>query len=102
MKKRMALLCLIPALLMNFFGCKKAPVLMDPVSAPYSEEEPLMATVETKEKAEELAELYGITLVNYSYQIATFHTSEDPQEVIARGKANGWPELTLNTLQRAM
>ena len=102
MKKRMALLCLIPALLINLFGCKKAPEPMTPVSTPYSEEEPLMATVSSREEAEELAELYGITLVNYGYQLATFHTDEDPREVIAKGEKNGWPELTLNTVQKAM
>ena len=101
MKKRMVLLCLIPALLMNLFGCKK-PEPMAPASTPYSQEEPLMATVSSREEAEELAALYGITLVKCGTRIATFYTEEDPGDVIARGKANGWPELTLNTLQRAM
>ncbi|MBQ3193727.1 MAG: hypothetical protein IJB59_09195 [Oscillospiraceae bacterium] len=61
-----------------------------------SAEEPLAATVESREEAEELARLYGITLVDYSYGVATFDTREDPQAVIARGREQGWPELSLN------
>ena len=63
-----------------------------------SEEEPLMATVESREEAEAIARQYGITLVAWGYGIATFYTEENPQEVIQRGLAQGWPELSLNTI----
>lgn len=56
----------------------------------------LLGEAESREKAEELAELYGITLVEYKNRLARFHTDEDPREVIRRGKDNGWPELVLN------
>lgn len=102
MKKRLALLCLIPALLANLFGCKKAAIPEASVSAPYSKEEPLMASVESQAAAEELAQQYEITLVTYSNGLATFYTQEDPAEVIRRGQENGWPQLSLNTIQKAM
>lgn len=56
----------------------------------------LIATVESREKAEELAELYGIELVSYAYQVAEFQTDEDPDAVIQRGIDNGWPRLDRN------
>lgn len=56
----------------------------------------LLCEVESQEDAQALAELYGITLVEYRDGLACFYTEEDPREVIRRGKENGWPELTLN------
>jgi len=61
-----------------------------------STDAPLIASVDSQEAAEALAEQYGITLVSYEYGIATFFTEEDPQAVIARGIQNGWTELSLN------
>ncbi|MCI7808355.1 hypothetical protein MR626_03575 [bacterium] len=58
----------------------------------------LMAGAESRQEAEELARLYGITLVDYQHQVALFFTEEDPGEVIQRGKDNGWPELSLNRI----
>lgn len=70
------------------------------VTVPTTETAPqtrqLIATVESLEKAQELAELYGIELLDYGSQIALFGTEEDPESVIQRGKDNGWPELSLN------
>lgn len=57
----------------------------------------LMATVDTLEEAQALAELYGIELVDFSYQIAVFRTDEDPRDVIRRGEEQGWPPLSLNS-----
>ena len=61
-----------------------------------SQEAQLMTMTETQEEAEELAELYGITLVRYRHGVARFRTDDDPQAVIRRGEENGWPQLTLN------
>ncbi len=65
-----------------------------------AEEEPLSAElftlVETEEEALELAELYGIELVRFSYGVASFHTDEDPAEVVRRGEENGWPPIEIN------
>ncbi|MCR5421295.1 MAG: hypothetical protein K6E98_09825 [Lachnospiraceae bacterium] len=56
----------------------------------------LFAAADNKEEAEELAKLYGIELREFSYGVATFHTKEDPREVIKRGKDRGWKELEIN------
>ncbi len=56
----------------------------------------LVASVETEEEAKAIAEQYGMELVEFSYGVATFHTEEDPKDVIARGEENGWPTLSLN------
>lgn len=117
------LLCLLAAA--AFGGCRKSapaqtvPVTSAPVeTAPIetgtvpptqpsqAQTEPvtggvLIATVETREKAEELAELYGIELVRYAYQIAEYHTEEDPGAVIQRGIDNGWPRLERNGIVQA-
>ncbi len=58
----------------------------------------LMAGAESESAAQELARLYGITLVDYRNGVALFYTEEDPREVIQRGKDNGWPELSLNRI----
>ena len=52
--------------------------------------------VDSEEAAQEIADLYGITLVSVNYGLAKFTTDRDPKAVIAEGKANGWPELSLN------
>ena len=56
----------------------------------------LMAWTQTREDAEQLASLYGITLVMYSDHLALFETDKDPDELIQTGKKNGWPELSKN------
>ena len=58
----------------------------------------LYCLVDTEEKAKEIAKLYGIELVEFSVGVATFHTEQDPNEVIRRGKENGWPELAINQI----
>lgn len=61
----------------------------------------LMASAQTQEEAQSIADLYGITLVDWGYGVARFYTDEDPQLVIRRGQENGWPELCLNRTVRA-
>ena len=56
----------------------------------------LKGKAEDWDNAEEIAELYGITLVNYGNGLALFYTEENPKAVIARGEENGWPPLSLN------
>lgn len=59
----------------------------------------LLAIVETKEQAEEIADLYGITLKSWNTtKVAVFVTSRDIYDVIAEGKEKGWPELSPNTI----
>ncbi|MCM1267912.1 MAG: hypothetical protein NC302_08410 [Bacteroidales bacterium] len=56
----------------------------------------LIALAETREEAEEIAELYEIDLSAYSYGVATYTTDKDVQELIAFGTENGYPELSVN------
>lgn len=66
-----------------------------------SKEDPLLALAETREEAQSIAELYGIELVQWGFGVATYRTEEDPQAVIQRGLENGWPELSLNYIEKA-
>jgi hypothetical protein len=60
----------------------------------------LLRSVDSLEEAERLAECYGITLVDYIDGLAVFTTEEDPRDVIQRGRDNGWPELSRNSVQK--
>ena len=104
------LLLLLPLVLASLCACRReVPPASKPiptVTAPtvptgdagplYDESCPLIGTAETQEEAEEIAALYGITLVAHSHGAALYQTDEDPWEVIRRGRENGWPELTIN------
>ncbi len=50
-----------------------------------------------EEDAKKTAQLYGIELVEFANGVASFHTEEEPAEVIKRGMDNGWPELSVNS-----
>lgn len=67
----------------------------------YADGRELIASVKSQEEAQELAELYGIELVKFQSGVASFHTEENPVNVIARGEANDWPRLELNHLGKA-
>ncbi len=58
----------------------------------------LIAEVADEQEAQEIAELYGITLVRVTEGLAVFETEESPLEVIKRGEANGWKKLYVNTV----
>lgn len=58
----------------------------------------LITLAESLEEAEQIAALYGIELLSFSDGVALFFTQEDTIEVIERGKANGWPELSENRI----
>ena len=101
MKKKIAAALLLAAAFLP--GCAKqiqaAPLPKD-TSAPVeiAEGAELFAAAETREEAEEIAALYGVELVDFSYGVATFHTQEDPGEVIRRGEGKDWPTLEVNTV----
>ena len=57
----------------------------------------LTATAGSEEEARDIAEKYGIELVDYGLGVAVFHTDEDPSAVIERGKKQGLPVLSKNT-----
>lgn len=56
----------------------------------------LTALADTLEKAEEIAELYGIELDSYSYGVATYITDKDVQELMNMGEENDYPTLAPN------
>ena len=56
----------------------------------------LIKLVDSREEAEKIAKMYNIELVEFSFGLASYHTDEDPYEVIGRGIENGWPELSFN------
>lgn len=56
----------------------------------------MIALADTKEEAKKIAELYGIELVNFSYGVAEYETTKDPQELIALGEKNNYPALSTN------
>ena len=74
------------------------PALLDKIPVEYSREAPLICSAESEEEAKQIAEQYGIRLVEYAYGVASFHTEEDPTEVIRRGLEAGWTELSLNQI----
>jgi len=110
---RNLLLCLMAAALLLGCSCgggraEKTPAVSGAASAssgaPAGEVEKgaeLMASAADQGAAQALAEQYGITLVSYSDGVAVFHTDEDPQAVSDRGRAKGWPELSLNRKNKA-
>jgi len=103
--QKITLICTL--ILAVVFGCACGRVQSaKPTAAPtatlapaenqITEGKELVALAETEEEAKAIAEQYGIELVEFSYGVATFHTEEDPRDVIARGEENGWPTLSLN------
>mgnify|MGYP004469307073 FL=1 len=56
----------------------------------------MIALADTKEEAKKIAEQYGIELVNFSYGVAEYETTKDPQELIALGEKNNYPTLSTN------
>lgn len=56
----------------------------------------MIALADTKEEAKKIAELYGIELVNFSYGVAEYETTKEPQELIALGEKNNYPTLSTN------
>ena len=100
MKLKAMISAALACLMLCACGQKEAPVVETPVvPARYSEEMPLICSADSQEQAEQIAAQYGITLVEYSYGVASFYTEEDPAAVIRRGKEQGWVELSLNLIR---
>ena len=99
MKKGILTVCALAWILLC--GCQAGPESKAPEKAQPGGEalvagQELFMPAETEEEAKKTAELYGIAFVKFGYGVATFHTEEDPQAVISRGRENNWPELSLN------
>lgn len=63
-----------------------------------SETYSMMALAESEEEAVRIAELYGVTFIEYSYGVATYETEKDPNELIEFGKRNQYPAIEINNL----
>ena len=61
----------------------------------------LIGSADSQEAAEEMAELYQITLIEYMDGKALFETQEDPLEVIARGEKEGYPQVWMDNIYMA-
>lgn len=96
-KVRLALL--LTVLLLLFCACGKEPAEDIAASGPGVDPNgQLFCVAEDQAQAEEVAALYGISLVEFGEGVAVFYTEEDPGTVIERGLAKGWPELSLNSM----
>lgn len=90
------LITVLMSLCLAISGCASKSEIINSDNALVQGEE-LYCVAENNETAENIAALYCITLVSYEWGIATFHSEEDPETVIERGRINGWPLLSLNT-----
>ena len=84
-------------------GCNNKPLEPEeieavavPIEDNVVEGKELLCLADTEEEAQEIADMYGIELVEFGYGVATFH-AENPQAVIQMGKEKGYPELSLNS-----
>ena len=79
-------------------GATETPAQQTPAAETPAQQTPekgnLMAWADQESDAEEIASLYGITLLTYTEHIAVYWTDQNPAEVIQLGKTNGWPELS--------
>lgn len=101
MKLKAVISAALACLMLGACGKNEAPLAdMTVIPAEYNEEAPLICSAASQEEAEAIAAQYGISLVEFSYGIASFYTDEDPQAVIQRGIEQGWTELSMNLLNR--
>ncbi len=58
----------------------------------------LMGVFADRDEAEAAAELYNIKLKDFGQRVAVFTVDPgvDIQKLIEKGRANGWPELSIN------
>lgn len=107
MKKTFAVLLMLAASVFSLCSCGKAPVepkaqAISSVPGSIVEGEELLCLCDSREEAEQIAEQYGITLVDCSYGVAVFHAEGDLDSLIRTGKENGWPKLSYNTTSQQL
>ncbi len=56
----------------------------------------------TEKEAKEIAELYGIELVEYRDGVAEYTTDREIREVITEGVEKGYPQLSINYKRKIM
>ena len=81
-------------------GCVRKPqeIHAESVTPECAEGQELFCLASSQENAQEIADMYGIELVSFSEGVATFHTEENPVDVINRGIEKGYPVLELNSI----
>ncbi len=107
-KFRIALTVLITTIAMGTLcGCRRDEAAATPSEGKshgsehaqveeYVKGEELLCLADSEEEAKEIADMYGVDLVSFSYGVATFHTDDDPQDVIKYGIEQGYPVLEIN------
>jgi len=88
----------VPTVISESTAHNAPTTLLETIPVPYSQEAPLICSAESEEEALQIAEQYGIRLVEYSYGVASFYTEDDPSAVIRHGIDQGWTELSLNQI----
>lgn len=58
----------------------------------------MTALADSLEKAQEIADLYGIELDSYSYGVAAYSTDKDISELLRLGEENDYPTLEPNQM----
>ena len=98
MKRWLSAVLVILCAVLPFSGCGKQDGISLPAKSggTVASDGQLIASVQTREEAERIGELYGIELVDFSAPAALYRTEEDPDTVIKRGMDNGWPQLEKN------
>lgn len=98
MKRWLSAVLVVLCAALSFSGCRRqaAISLSEKSEGKVASDGQLIASVETREEAEQIAELYGIELVDFSAPAALYRTEENPDTVIKRGMDNGWPKLEKN------
>lgn len=110
--KKGLILMMLGCLLLAGCGKRTGPAQPSPIpgsqsgtlpaqTLPYAEGAELFGAFDSEAGALEAAELYQIEFLSYEYGIATFHTEENPADVIRRGSENGWPHIEINYLNQA-
>ena len=61
----------------------------------------LISNAESQEEAEEIAQMYQVTLLEYKDGVALYETKEDPTKVIQRGEEQGYPQMWINVERKA-
>lgn len=64
-------------------------------------ENQVLALLDTEEEASEMAEKYGMELMLYNSGVATFHTDEDPEELVKQINADGYEDVYINYVRKA-
>lgn len=56
----------------------------------------MLALADSEDEAKKIAELYGITFVDFSYGVATYETTKNPRELMEFGEKNNYPPISVN------